>query len=79
MEHDVDRAVEIARLQPLEEVLLVDEIRDVAIDQIAELVGAREIVHRDDVALAALVQRAHQVGTDESGSAGDDVDHAQSR
>ena len=76
MQHRVDRAVEFARLQRREKVALVDVIGDLAVGQIAELVALGQIVHGDDVGLAALVQRPDQIGADESGRAGDDDVHA---
>ena len=36
-----------------EEFLLVEVVRDLAVDEVAELVGAREVVDGDDVGLAA--------------------------
>ena len=75
MENGTDRAVEFARLHHLEEVGLVDVVGDLAIDEIAELVGPGEVVDGDDVALAAFVQCLDEVGADEAGRAGNDGIH----
>jgi len=73
--HCCDQPVEKTIPQFFNEVLFVEIIGDLAIHQIPELVGILEIVHRDDVVLAALVERLDQVGTDKSGGTGDDVIH----
>src|SRR3989338_3066657 len=75
MQHRADQAVEKTFLQFFQEVFLVEIIGDVAIGQVPELVGVLEVVHRDDVVFAALVERLDQVGTDKPGGAGDDVVH----
>ena len=71
--------VEVAVAEAFDEFVLVDVIGDLAVDQVAKLVGAGEIVHRDDVALAAQIERLDEVGADESRSTGDDDVHAYSR
>src|SRR5258708_775016 len=60
--------------QAPDEVALVDEVRDLEVGEVGDLVGARKVVDGDDVALAAQVERFHQVGTNEARGAGDD-DH----
>ena len=75
MQHRRDQAIEKTLLQFFHEIIFVEIICDLAIDQVPELVGILEIVHRDDVVLAALIERLDQVGTDKSGCAGDDVIH----
>ncbi len=45
-----DVVVEVAVGEPREELVLVEVVGDLAVDEIAELVGAREIVDGDDVA-----------------------------
>ena len=77
MEHAGDQPVEETVLQLLQEVLLVEKIRDLAVDQVPELVGLLEIIHRNDVVLAALVERLDEIGTDKAGGAGNDVVHIQ--
>jgi hypothetical protein len=67
--------VEVALDQANEKLVLVDEFGDLAIDEVAELVGAGEIVDGNDAAFAARVQRLDEVGADESGRAGDDDVH----
>jgi hypothetical protein len=49
MENRIDLAVEMAGLDALDEVVLVEVIDDVAADQIPELVGFGQIVDGDDV------------------------------
>ena len=75
MEDGVDLAVEMAGLDARDEVVLVEVIGDVAIDEIAELVGPGQVVDGDDVLHAALVERLDEVGTDKSGRAGNDDVH----
>src|SRR5690606_5745869 len=63
-----------------QEFLLVDVVDDLAVDEhavyeVAQLVGPRQVVGGNDVALAPRVQRAHEIAADESGRAGDD-DHS---
>ena len=72
-----DVVVEIALRQAAQELVLVEVVGDLDIDQVANLVGARQVVDRDDVGLAARVQPAHQVRSDEAGGAGDDDVHDQ--
>ena len=48
-----DVVVEVAVGEPREELVLVDVVGDLAVDEIRELVGAREVVDGDDVGLAA--------------------------
>ena len=62
-------------LEALEEVALVHEVRDLEVAQVRHLLCAREVVDRDDVALAAGVQRPHEVRSDESSGAGYDQCH----
>ncbi len=57
MEHRGDLVVEVAVREPHEEFVLVDEFGDLAVDQIRELVGARQVVDRDDARLVTRVQR----------------------
>src|SRR5581483_9350597 len=73
VEDRVDRALEIAARQALEKIPLVEEVGDRAVDQVAVLVAPGQIVDRDDVGLAARVQRAHEVRADEAGGSGHDV------
>src|SRR6266498_5708170 len=71
MQYRNEIVVEVAVGEPHEELLLVHVIGDIAVDEIAELVGAREIVDGDDALLAARVQRLDEIGADEPGGAGD--------
>ena len=75
MQHCRDVVVEIAVRKAGEELLLVDEIGDLAVDQVAELVGPCEVIDRENARLAAGVERADEIGADESGGAGDDDVH----
>jgi hypothetical protein len=57
MQNGIDVTVEMASQQAIDELLLVEVIGDVAIDQVAELVGPCQVVDGDDAAHTALVQR----------------------
>src|SRR5574340_512928 len=70
--------VEFTGFQAFDEFLLVEIIGDLAIDQVAELVRPLQIVDRDDVGDATLVERLDQIGADKAGRAGDDVIHLSS-
>ena len=75
MQHRGDVVVEVAVGEADEELVLVDVVGDLAVDEVAELVGAREVVDGDDARLAARVERLDEVGADEAGGAGDDDVH----
>ena len=64
------RAVEAAVAEPLEKIILVEIIRDFAVDEIDELVAATQIIDGENLGLAALVERLDDVGPDETGGAG---------
>src|SRR5690606_13280670 len=64
----------VASPEPLERVLAVPIVGDVAAYEIAELTAVGQIVDHDD-ALGARTKRAHDVAADEAGAARDD-DHA---
>lgn len=49
MEHRCDVVVEIAIADPLQKLVLVEVVGDVAIGEVAELVAMRQIVDGDDV------------------------------
>ena len=66
-------SVEVSENQVIQE---TDRWINFAINQIAELVGTRQVVDRDDVGFAALVECFDNVGADEAGGAGDDGVHA---
>ena len=74
MEHRAHLA-EIAALETFDELGLVEIVVDLAIDEILELVGARQVVDRDHALFAALVERLDDVAADEPGRAGDDDGH----
>lgn len=69
---------EVATGVAFDEVVLVQVVGDIGVRQVAELLAVGEIVHRDDVGLAALVQRLQQIAADEAGGAGDDDAHGHS-
>src|SRR5690606_8192337 len=73
VEHRLYAVLELVRFQPGEELALVQVVRDLAGSEVRELVGALEIVDRDDLGDALAVQALDQAGTDEPGGAGDDV------
>jgi hypothetical protein len=68
MQDGLDLAVEMAGLDALDEIVLVEVVGDLAIDQVLELVGLGQVVDGDDVGDAALVQRLDDIGADEAGS-----------
>src|SRR5882672_6642548 len=68
-------AIERARFQRGAEVLLVEVVSNFAIHQIAEFFALAQVVDREDIGLAARIQRPDQVGSDKSGSAGNDDLH----
>ena len=74
MEDRADLA-EIATRKAFNELGLVEVVADLAVDDVLELVGAREVVDSDDVGLAACVQALDDVGADKAGGAGDDDGH----
>lgn len=63
---------EITACETFDEFRLVQIVVDLAIDEIPELVRARQVVDRDDARLAALVERLDNVRADKTGCAGDD-------
>jgi hypothetical protein len=67
----LDTAIELAVLDHVEELVLVEIVGDLAIGEVEELVGARQVVDRDDVGYAALVERLDQVCAYEPAGAGD--------
>src|SRR5574341_2180336 len=71
VEQRLQAAAEI--VQPREEFVLIDVVRDLAPGEIPELVGVREVVNRDDVGDAAPVQSLDELGADEAGRPRDDV------
>ena len=75
VQHRGDVVLEVACADARDEFVLVEVIRDIAVREIAELVGIPQVVDGDDVALAARVERPDQVRPDESGGAGDDDVH----
>ena len=70
-----DVVVEVTVGEPRQKLVLVEIVGDLAIGEIAELVGARQIVDGDDVGLAARVERPDEIRSDEAGGAGDDDVH----
>ena len=70
-----DVVVEVAIREAQEEFLLVHVVGDLAVGEVPELVGLREVVDGDDVGLAAQVERADEIRADESGGSGDDGVH----
>jgi hypothetical protein len=62
-------------LDQAEKLVLVQIVGDFAIGKVAELVGMRQVIDRDDVGNTALVERLDQVCADKSAGAGDDVVH----
>ena len=48
MQHRRDVVVEVALLQPREELVLVEVVGDVAVGEVRDLVGVREVVDGED-------------------------------
>ena len=63
VQHRRDVVVEIAVGEAGEEFLLVEVLGDLAVDEVAELVAAREIVDGDDARLAARVERLDEIAS----------------
>ena len=59
---------QLAIRKPLHEVTFVEVIRHITVGQIAAFIAVSQVVHRYDVALAATVQRLHQVAADKTRS-----------
>ena len=78
VQHGGDVVVEVAFGQPPQEFILVEVIGDLAVDEVAELVGPRQIVDGEDARLTAGVERFDEIRSDESGGAGDDGVHGES-
>ena len=66
---------EIAPVEPRHEFVPVEIVGDFGIGEIAEFFAIFQMVDRDDVRLASSIESAHEVRSDEAGSAGDDDVH----
>ena len=66
---------ELEALEPRDELRLVEVVGDLAAGEVAELVGVREVVDRDDLGHAVAVERLDELRADESCRSGDDVVH----
>jgi len=71
----IARNAEIAPLEALDKLGLVEVIVDLAVDEILELVRTREVIDRDDAVFTALIERLHEIAADKAGRAGDDEGH----
>src|SRR6476659_150909 len=76
MQHGGDVVIEVTIAEPGQELILVEVIGDLAIGEIVEFLAASHVIDGDDRSLAAVIERLDQIGSDESGSAGDDDVHA---
>ena len=56
--------------EPLEEVVLVEIVRNRQVRNVDELVAILEIVDDDDLVMTTLGERANQVAANEAGAAG---------
>jgi hypothetical protein len=65
VQHRTDVVVEFAVGETGEELVLVEEVVDLAVDEIGELVGARQVIDRDDVREPALIERLDEIGADD--------------
>ena len=72
VEDGIDFAIEMAGLETLDEVFLVQVIDDLAIDQIPEFLGFGKVVHGDDAGISAIIERLDDVGSDKACSARND-------
>ncbi|MCY1415176.1 hypothetical protein D9M71_306490 [compost metagenome] len=74
MEQRTDHAEHAAGVA-FDEIALVQVVADLAVREVAEFVAFGQVVHRDDVGFATLVERLDQVAADEAGGASDDDAH----
>ena len=79
MKHRLHLVVEPAARERVEKAAFVEIVRDLAVGEVHEFVAVREVINRNDVGHATLVQRAHDVGAYEPGRTGNDVIHVQTR
>ena len=75
MQDRVDGAVKMSLGEQFDELLLVEIVGDFAIDEVAKLVSALQVVDGDDVVDAALVEAFDDIGADKAAGAGDDGIH----
>ena len=68
-------AVDLVGAHLADEFVFVQIVRNIGLHQIAEFVGAAEVVDRDDVGDAAPVERVYDVAADKAGGAGNDDGH----
>ncbi|MCY1441656.1 hypothetical protein D9M71_579790 [compost metagenome] len=69
---------ELATAETRKKVVLVQVVGDFAVSQVAKLVAIAQVIDRDDLGFAALVEGLNQIATDKTGGAGDDNGHAMS-
>ena len=67
----MDDAIELAAVEPAEQIHGWDEIGELAFTQVAPLVIGPQRVIDHDIGAAGLVEARHHVRSDETGSAGD--------
>src|SRR5688572_16921551 len=75
MQQCFDRTVERTFLHCREKFVLVQIIRNRAIDKISETVSVREVVDRDDVSDAARIERLDEIRADETCCTGNYINH----
>ena len=59
-------AIQSPFLDLLEKLVLVEIVGELAIGQVLELVALPEIIHRNDVGYATIIERLHQIRADEA-------------
>ena len=67
----MDNAVELAPIEPSEQPVGGDDIRELALGEVAPLRPRAQPIADHDVAAASLIEARHHVRSDEPGSAGD--------
>ena len=61
----------IVQLNPLQEIMLVEIIGNIAVADIVELTTVRQVINDDDVGATLIVQCLHDVTADKTGAACD--------
>ena len=75
MQHRLHQPVKKTFLNFFPEGFLIHKVGNLAVEQIFELIRFGQIIHRDDVALTAFIQRFDEIRTDKTSRSSDDVIH----
>jgi len=73
MENGIHGTVKLTILDQLQELVLVQIVGNFAVGEVLELVRLAQVIDRDNVLYAAIIQRLDQIGTDKSAGSGDNV------